>query len=418
MKRFVSILLLLALSLCACGPRVPAESSPPSAAPVLTADGLARAAVTADRRDPDGLERLNDTLEPSALEGYIVNYYGIPEWANCAIYRAGGAEAFEVAVVELTGAVSNGGAITGLSAYIHSREGDFTGYSPDQADIAANGLAAIREWNGRRFAALLICEDPEAARDAFFGSAGNDAPGVEVTAAPGVEVTAAPAATPLPSGAGGTVTYPGRTPFTAPGKDDMTIYDTSAILSAWTAGDPSPLSDYDRAIYDAAAAVLNSEITPGMNGLEKEYALYLWVITHMRYDYDHEDPLLTVSRDSFTPYGGLVNGKGVCLGFASVFQLLMDMAGVECITVVGAAYSSEEDHAWNMVRLDGEWYCVDATWDWTYYNDAGYMRYFNVTSDFMAKEHQWDYDHVPEATAESSWTPPRNPSFGGWLPLW
>ena len=407
MKRTISIALLLAvaLSLCACRPTAPAESDTPA---VLTADGLARAAAEAAGRDPDELEKLNDALEPDALAEYIASYYGIPAWEDCAVYRAGGAEVFEVAVVELAETVSSSGAVAGLEGYLHGREGDFTGYAPEQADIAAHGLAAVRERDGRRFAALLLCENPEAARDAFFGSPQPDAPPT-----PSPAPSAGTPSTPSPAGP---VTYPGRTPFTDPNIDDMTVYDTSAILTAWEKKDPSPLSDYDRAIYDRAAAVIASQIRDGMTDLEKEYALYLWTITHMEYDYDHQDPTATVSPDSFTPYGGLVKGKGVCLGFASVFQLLMDMTGVECITVVGAAYNSEEDHAWNMVRLDGEWYCVDATWDWTYYNDMGYMRYFNVTSDFMAEEHQWDYDNVPEADAKSPWTPPRYPGFNDFWP--
>ncbi len=425
MKRIVSILLLLAmaLSLCACEQSAPAESGPPSAAPTaspaLTADGLARAAVSASGRDPDELEKLNDRLESDALAEYIASYYGIEAWEDCAVYRAGGAEVYEVAVLELADAVSNSDALSGLEQYIHDREGDFTGYAPQQADIAAHGLTAVRERDGKRFAALLLCEDPEAARDAFFGDPRPDAsaapsPAPAVSAPPSApDPTPAPTPGPTPSGP---VTYPGRTPFTDPNIDDMTVYDTSAILSAWEERDPSGLSDYDRAIYDAAEAVIDSQIGPDMTDLEKEYALYLWTITHMEYDYDHQDPTVTVSRDSFTPYGGLIKGKGVCLGFSSVFQLLMDMAGVECITVVGAAYNSEDDHAWNMVRLDGEWYCVDATWDWTYYNDMGYMRYFNVTSDFMAEEHQWDYNNVPEADSPSPWTPPRNPDFNGFWP--
>ncbi len=418
MKRAVSILLLLALSLSlsACRPGAPAESAPPSPALTLTADGLARAAVSAAGRDPEDLERLNDTLDSAGLAEYIANSYGVEGWTDCAVYRSGGAEVFEIAVLELDSTVSNDDAVAGLKQYLHNREGDFTGYAPDQADIAAHALTAVREQDGRRFAALLLCENPEDARDAFLTPAGDGVPSgtdaPEPSASPSGSVRPDAAPEPAPTPASGAVAYPGRVPFTDPGKDDMTIYDTSAILSAWEEGDPSSLSGYDRAIYDKAAAVLDSQISDGMTGLEKEYALYLWTITHMEYDYNHQDPFATVSRDSFTPYGGLVRGTGVCLGFSSVFQLLMDMAGVECITVVGAAYDSEEDHAWNMVRLDGQWYCVDATWDWTYYKDLGYMRYFNVTSDFMAAEdHQWDYGSVPEATAASPWTPPRNPDF-------
>ena len=55
----------------------------------------------------------------------------------------------------------------------------------------------------------------------------------------------------------------------------------------------------------------------------------------------------------------LVEGCGICLGCASSFRLLMDLAGVECMTAAGAMKKNREDHAWNMARLEREWYCVD-----------------------------------------------------------
>ena len=234
---------------------------------------------------------------------------------------------------------------------------------------------------GGDYAALLICEDAHAARDAFYAALEQSAPTVS-----------SPAATNDPA------VYAGRVPYTDPGVDDMTVYDTSAILAAWRSGDPSSLSEHDRVIYDRASAVLEEVLSDGMSGYEKERAIYTWLTANVAYDYDHYSLFAQVSRDSFTPYNPLVEGKGVCLGFASTFQLLMDMAGVECLTVVGAAFDSREDHAWNMVRLDGEWYCVDATWDTGV--PEGYWSYFNVTSDYMAAtDHQWDYASVPEATA-------------------
>ena len=79
----------------------------------------------------------------------------------------------------------------------------------------------------------------------------------------------------------------------------------------------------------------------------------------------------------------------------------MDLLGIECITVVGASFGSSEDHAWNMVKLDGAWYCVDVTWDDPGGGGQAIHRYFNVTSQFMRDtDHQWDYGAVPEATAE------------------
>ena len=196
--------------------------------------------------------------------------------------------------------------------------------------------------------------------------------------------------------------YPNRVRFNPPGEEDMSIYDTSAILAAWEAGDPNRLSGDDREIYDAAAAVLAEITRDGMSDLEKETAAYRWLVNNVDYDWSHMDALEETDRRSYGPYGGLVDRAAVCLGYAASFQLLMDMSGVECITIVGAAFNSTGDHAWNMVRLGGEWYCVDATWDANareQFHEEREWRYFNLTSDEMAKDHQWDYANTPEATA-------------------
>ena len=189
-----------------------------------------------------------------------------------------------------------------------------------------------------------------------------------------------------------------RIPFDPPGEDDMTLYDTEPILAAWKSGDASALADKDAAILEKAAGVLDEVIDEDMTAYEKERAVYRWITSHVTYDMDHYDKLAVLDPDSSNPYGALYNGKAICVGFATTFQLFMDMLDVECVTVLGASRQSTEDHAWNMVRLDGQWYCVDSTWD---ESDAEPdWKYFNVTSDWMScTDHQWDYENVPEATA-------------------
>ncbi len=525
MKRIVSLLLAFALllSLAACGNSEPAATD----VPTYPTETLALTAAAAGGGDVSALQRLQDQTDAAGLEAYLADYYGIPreDWVEVGCWRLGGAEAFETAVILLKDEDAAERAKSGLEAFQFSREGDFTGYFPDQAEMVSNSIVLTYQ----NYAALLICPDPDAAETALLDilhgdavptvtapaalpSASTPVPGTAVpteepaidtplpdvptatstvepapstepsaepaaspaqeetaaptakptaeptpaptdmpvptdtpaptaepiptetpeptpeattaptaepipeqtpevpatpTAEPTPEPTSTPAPTPTPApdptpeptpGRTYPVFYPGRTPYTPPTDEDMTIYDTSAILAAWRAKDPSGLSEYDRTIYDKAKAVLDTELHEGMDCYEIEWALYHWVIVSMHYDQDHEDPLATVSRDSYTPYGGLVNHKGVCLGFASLFQLLMDMAGQKCITVVGAAYSGNESHAWNMVNLEGRWYCVDSTWDWTNYteNHIGTF-YFNVSSDLMAVDHQWDYSAVPEA---------------------
>lgn len=385
MRRTVSLFLTALFLLSACAPAQPQAAA--RTAP--SADTVALAVLAACGMDQDQLRPLDTQLDSEGLSAYLTGFYGLPEgsWDDCSVYLStAAAQAFEIAVLRLTPQADPDAVREGLETYRLNRQGDFTGYAPDQAALVEDGTVVLS--SGGDYAALLICENVDAARDAFYTALEQDAP----SPSPSPVSTTDPAA------------YAGRVPYTDPGIDDMTVYDTSAILAAWRSGDPSGLSTYDRAIYDRASTVLEQLLTDSMSDYEKEEAVYAWLVSNVSYDYDHYSLFVQVSRDSFTPYNPLMEGKGVCLGFATTFQLLMDMAEVECITVVGAAFESREDHAWNMVRLGGAWYCVDATWDTG--TPPGHWSYFNVTSDYMAAtDHQWDYASTPEATVNDGGRP-------------
>lgn len=47
----------------------------------------------------------------------------------------------------------------------------------------------------------------------------------------------------------------------------------------------------------------------------------------------------------------------VCNGYARLFTVLCDKAGIECVNVSGS------EHEWNRVTIDGTQYFVDCTWD-------------------------------------------------------
>ena len=50
----------------------------------------------------------------------------------------------------------------------------------------------------------------------------------------------------------------------------------------------------------------------------------------------------------------------MCASYSAAFKLLADSAGLESIVVTGYLDGSVP-HAWNKVKLDDEWYIVDAT---------------------------------------------------------
>ena len=65
--------------------------------------------------------------------------------------------------------------------------------------------------------------------------------------------------------------------------------------------------------------------------------------------------------------GVFLNGKAVCEGYARAMQYLLQKCGVECAEAVGyiRKESGEADgaHAWNILKIDGDYYYLDTTWD-------------------------------------------------------
>ncbi|MDE7107231.1 MAG: hypothetical protein K2O39_02805, partial [Clostridiales bacterium] len=87
----------------------------------------------------------------------------------------------------------------------------------------------------------------------------------------------------------------------------------------------------------------------------------------------------------YTAYGILNSGDGkaLCEGYSKAFKVIMDKLGIPCVLVAGPACngidsvdgreSTYEPHMWNAVRVEGEWYGVDVTWNDTENNHSKYM---------------------------------------------
>lgn len=104
--------------------------------------------------------------------------------------------------------------------------------------------------------------------------------------------------------------------------------------------------------------------------------------------------------EEFTVYGALVKGSAVCEGYAHAMCLLLNKVGIECYYING--YGESEPHMWNSVKVDGNWYHLDATWN---DNENTYFNYFNLTDDQIKQDHiispmfseLMDTDTLPDA---------------------
>lgn len=115
----------------------------------------------------------------------------------------------------------------------------------------------------------------------------------------------------------------------------------------------------------------------------------------------------TSSTNDQNTYGALVEGKAVCNGYARAYQHLLQKAGIPAWYVRGSSINpntgNPEEHAWNLVKLDGQWYYTDVTWD-DQKNDTFYA-YFNITTAQLLADHTLDSNLValvPQATATAA----------------
>lgn len=128
-------------------------------------------------------------------------------------------------------------------------------------------------------------------------------------------------------------------------------------------------------------------ISPSASDYEKTKYVYETVINMTEYD--------TASVENQNISSVLINGRTVCAGYAKTVQYLLNMMGVETTLIEGVDLIKGEAHAWNLVKVDGRYYYIDATWgDTSYKNvkgtnvDGGInYGYLNITSAELLRNH-------------------------------
>lgn len=103
---------------------------------------------------------------------------------------------------------------------------------------------------------------------------------------------------------------------------------------------------------ERTARQIMDQLTPDMDDYGKLKFFHDYLVLNCEND--------TESPYSDTVYGALVQKKALCEGYAKAYSYLCNLAGIENVIVTG---QTTVPHMWNMVKLDGNWYHVDVTWD-------------------------------------------------------
>lgn len=146
---------------------------------------------------------------------------------------------------------------------------------------------------------------------------------------------------------------------------------------------PQEITSYSRRIKQKTDSIL-SALSKNLTEFERELYLHDKLLEICRYDYDATEE--NHAWQSYGIYGALVDGKAVCEGYTKAMQYLLSYAGIESIPINGKYNDSW--HQWNLVKIEGQWYHLDATWDDSNdYDDYIFYSYFNITDSRIKEDH-------------------------------
>lgn len=133
---------------------------------------------------------------------------------------------------------------------------------------------------------------------------------------------------------------------------------------------------------DAAVTAKVAELAAACSasGAETEYEIALWMHDWLIHNAEYDESLQEHGAD-----GVLLKGTGVCESYTRAYTALLTAMGVNSKEIISDAM----DHSWNIVRMDGNWYHVDCTWDDPIDGEENHA-YFGLSDALMARDHVWD----------------------------
>jgi hypothetical protein len=169
---------------------------------------------------------------------------------------------------------------------------------------------------------------------------------------------------PLPKGQGGPLATPGL--LGTPLPDIPGTPAVSQILAGELPPVPPVVERQTEPVPTEVGELARQLVATVSGEREKAQALYDWIARNIRYD-------IVAYRSGNLPDPSpelvLAQRMGVCEGYARLFLAMAEAVGLEAVMVPGYAKGfapnqdqSRPDHAWNAVKIDGEWVLLDVTW--------------------------------------------------------
>lgn len=138
--------------------------------------------------------------------------------------------------------------------------------------------------------------------------------------------------------------------------------------------------------------IIKNKITDDMDTVNKIRIIHDYIVNNTKYDQNRSDKNIFEYKSN-NAYGVLIEGYGICSGYTDSMMLFLEKLNIKSYKV------SSENHVWNKVFINNNWYNLDLTWDDPVNSDGSDSlehTFFLVTDDEMLKndktEHTYNED--------------------------
>lgn len=138
--------------------------------------------------------------------------------------------------------------------------------------------------------------------------------------------------------------------------------------------------------------IIKNKITDDMDAVNKIRIIHDYIVNNTKYDQNRSDKNIFEYKSN-NAYGVLIEGYGICSGYTDSMMLFLEKLNIKSYKV------SSENHVWNKVFINNNWYNLDLTWDDPVNSDGSDSlehTFFLVTDDEMLKndktEHTYNED--------------------------
>ena len=183
----------------------------------------------------------------------------------------------------------------------------------------------------------------------------------------------------------------------------------------------------EQAVDAEVKRLLNTLPVSGVSDYKKVKAVYDYMCKNIVYDYAG---LNAGSSYCHTSHSAFIAHKTVCQGYASMFYRMMLEMGIDCRLIAGDANSystgpdyGNDEHGWNIVKLNGKYYNLDATWDAEAHPNGQNYEFFLVCDANFPRHQPWSQymtstfkSQYPKATKDfNPATDDTAPAKSGWV---